>query len=99
MAVAVGGGPAATHPQVLLAEHRLAKSIAHLAQARAQKLPAVSASLGVWRFTDATADSDQAYVLGFSVPLQFSARNAEGIASARADKLRANWIVNLLPVV
>lgn len=90
----IGGVPALsgsldTHPQRLTARHALTQAQATLAAERARRIPVVTATFGVRRFAEAVDGEDQAFVLGLSLPLPFGDRNAEGIADARAQVLRA----------
>lgn len=77
------------HPARAKARHELLQAQAQLAAERARRIPVVTATFGVRRFPEAVDGEDQAYVLGLSVPLPFGDRNAEGIADARAQLLRA----------
>jgi cobalt-zinc-cadmium efflux system outer membrane protein len=78
-----------SHPRRLKARHELAQATAQLAAERARRIPVVTANIGLKRFPEAVDGEDQAFVLGLSIPLPFWDRNAEGIANARAQLLRA----------
>ncbi|HPF27893.1 MAG TPA: TolC family protein [Steroidobacteraceae bacterium] len=77
------------HPRVRQAQLAADRARAQLDGARAQRFQAIEATVGTRRFKDQASDSNQAFVLGVSVPLPLWDRNRAGIAEARAELLRA----------
>ena len=77
------------HPRVLQAQLATERARAQLDVARARRFQAIEATIGTRRFKDQPGDSDQAFVLGVSVPLPLWDRNRAGIAEARAELTRA----------
>lgn len=85
---AVALGLDGTHPRVQQLQLATARAQAELDAVRAQRLSGLEATLGTRRFKDLPSDSNQAFVLGVSVPLPLWDRNRAGIASARAELMR-----------
>ncbi len=77
------------HPRVRQSQFAVDRARAQLDGARAQRFQAIEATIGTRRFKDQPSDSNQALVLGVSVPLPLWDRNRAGIAEARAELLRA----------
>ena len=74
----------AEHSHVARARLAQARAEAALAAARGARFAGVEAVVGNRRFRAGPAGSDQAWVLGLSMPLPLWDRNGAGIAEARA---------------
>ena len=72
------------HSHVARARLAQARAEAALAAARGARYGGIEAVVGNRQFSSGPADSDQAWVLGLSMPLPLWDRNGAGIAEARA---------------
>lgn len=81
---APGASAGAEHSHVARARLAQARAEAALAAARGARFAGVEAVVGNRRFRAGPAGSDQAWVLGLSMPLPLWDRNGAGIAEARA---------------